>query len=164
VYVAPAGRGRGTGGALYDELLGRLDASALRLAVGGVAVPNEASVRLHLSRGFVEVGTFHEAGWKLGRFWDVTWYERQLAVPPLAEEVRAIVASGGTREDVARAIEAGTEAGGVRLVEGAGDGVPVVDPDSRETVGAIAAEGPLSDGDRLMLQWCAEAALPLWPE
>lgn len=163
VYVASAGRGRGVGGALYDELLRRLDASPLRLALGGVALPNEASVRLHLSRGFVEVGTFHEAGWKLGRFWDVAWYERMLAVPSLVEEVRGLVAAGASPSEVARAIEVGIAAGAVRLVEGngSGHGVAVVDPESRRTLGRLEVDGPLSDGDRLMLQWCAEAVRPL---
>jgi phosphinothricin acetyltransferase len=80
VYVAEAGRGRGVGGALYDALFDRLDACpAVRLAVAGVAEPNEASTRLHLSRGFTPVGRFTGIGTKFGRSWDVTWYQRPLA-------------------------------------------------------------------------------------
>jgi phosphinothricin acetyltransferase len=83
VYVAEGGRGRGVGRALYDELLARLDACpAVRLAVAGVAEPNEASTRLHLACGFTRVGTFHGAGTKFGRTWDVTWYERTLGHAP----------------------------------------------------------------------------------
>jgi phosphinothricin acetyltransferase len=78
IYVADAARGAGVGGALYDALLARLDESPLRLAVAGVAEPNEASTRLHLSRGFTKVGTFTGIGVKLGRAWDVTWYQRPL--------------------------------------------------------------------------------------
>jgi phosphinothricin acetyltransferase len=81
VYVAASGRGAGVGGALYDALLARLAASPLRLAVAGVAEPNEASTRLHLSRGFTRVGTFTGVGTKFGRSWDVTWYQRSLARP-----------------------------------------------------------------------------------
>jgi phosphinothricin acetyltransferase len=44
-----------------------------------VALPNEASERLHRAHGFAEVGTFHAVGVKLGRLWDVTWYERPLS-------------------------------------------------------------------------------------
>jgi phosphinothricin acetyltransferase len=81
VYVASDARGTGVGGALYDALLARLEAlPALRLAVAGVAVPNEGSTRLHLSRGFTPVGTFTGIGWKFGRAWDVTWYQRPLTV------------------------------------------------------------------------------------
>ena len=77
-YVAESARRRGVAGALYDELLARLEASPLRLAVAGIAEPNEASTRLHVSRGFTRVGTFSGVGTKFGRSWDVTWYERPL--------------------------------------------------------------------------------------
>jgi phosphinothricin acetyltransferase len=63
---------------LYDELLTRLEASPLRLAVAGIAEPNEASTRLHLGRGFTFVGTFTGVGTKFGRSWDVSWYQRPL--------------------------------------------------------------------------------------
>jgi phosphinothricin acetyltransferase len=78
VYVAEASRGRGVGSALYTALLARLDAGALRLAVGGVTEPNPASTRLHLVHGFAPVGTFTGVGTKFGRTWDVTWYQRPL--------------------------------------------------------------------------------------
>ena len=85
VYVAAGARGRGVGGALYDALLPRLEALPdLRLAVAGVALPNDASTRLHLSRGFTPVGTFTGIGWKFGRVWDVTWYQRPLTVDSAA--------------------------------------------------------------------------------
>jgi len=78
VYVAGEHRGAGVGDALYRELLARLDASGLRLAVAGVTEPNPASERLHLAHGFTEVGTFRGVGVKLGRAWDVRWYQRPL--------------------------------------------------------------------------------------
>jgi L-amino acid N-acyltransferase YncA len=83
VYVAENGRGRGIGGALYDELLARLDRTpGLRLAVAGIAEPNEASIRLHVSKGFTYVGTFTGVGTKFGRTWDVSWYQRPLGDAP----------------------------------------------------------------------------------
>jgi phosphinothricin acetyltransferase len=79
VYVAETARGRGVGHALYAELLGRLEAGGVRLlAVAGIALPNDASERLHRAHGFTEVGTFHSVGVKFGREWDVRWYERSL--------------------------------------------------------------------------------------
>jgi L-amino acid N-acyltransferase YncA len=79
VYVASSARGRGVGRALYDALLAELEASPLLLAVAGITQPNPASVALHVACGFTPVGTFHGVGHKLGRTWDVTWYERALA-------------------------------------------------------------------------------------
>ena len=79
VYVAEAARRRGVGSALYDELLLRLDRTPnLRLAVAGIAEPNEPSIRLHLSKGFTYVGTFTGVGTKFARTWDVSWYQRPL--------------------------------------------------------------------------------------
>jgi L-amino acid N-acyltransferase YncA len=79
VYVAAGARGGGVGRALYDALLAELEASPLLLAVAGITQPNPASVALHVACGFTPVGTFHGVGRKLGRTWDVTWYERPLA-------------------------------------------------------------------------------------
>ena len=78
LYVDERARGQGVGGALYAELLQQLDGVGLRLAVAGVAQPNPASDRLHRAHGFVEVGTFRNVGVKLGRAWDVRWYQRPL--------------------------------------------------------------------------------------
>ena len=78
LYVAERARGQGVGGALYAELLRGLDGVGLRLAVAGVGQPNPASDRLHRAHGFVEVGTFRNVGVKLGRAWDVRWYQRPL--------------------------------------------------------------------------------------
>ena len=83
VYVARQAQRGGVGGALYDDLLSRLDRlPKLQLAVAGMTEPNEASRRLHESRGFAYVGTFHGIGTKFGRGWDVTWFERSLGHTP----------------------------------------------------------------------------------
>ncbi len=81
IYVDSAARRSGVGGALYDSLLKQLDAGPLRLAVAGIALPNNGSVALHESRGFESVGVFREVGVKLGRVWDVQWFQRRLANP-----------------------------------------------------------------------------------
>jgi len=75
VYVAPAAVGQGLGRALYDALLTRCDEAGVHRCVAGIALPNEASVALHLACGFRPVGTFTEVGFK-GRWVDVAWYER----------------------------------------------------------------------------------------
>ena len=61
---------------LLEELCGE---DSVHRAYGGVALPNPASVALHEQLGFVQVATYHEVGYKLGRFWDVSWYERDLS-------------------------------------------------------------------------------------
>ncbi len=78
IYVAPDAQGRGIGKALYGRLIELLQASPLRLAVGGMTEPNPASAALHESLGFTRVGTFEGVGIKFDRPWDVTWYQRPL--------------------------------------------------------------------------------------
>lgn len=78
IYVAEQARGRGVAKRLYGQLFELLDASALQLAVAGIAEPNPASTALHRGFGFEPVGTFTGIGEKFGRLWDVTWYERRL--------------------------------------------------------------------------------------
>jgi L-amino acid N-acyltransferase YncA len=78
IYLDRAARGRGVGRALYGRLIELLEASPLRLAVGGMTEPNPASAALHESLGFTLVGTFTGVGVKFGQPWDVTWYQRPL--------------------------------------------------------------------------------------
>ena len=79
VYVAPDATGRGVGGALYRELLGRLAATdRFHRAYAVVALPNDSSEAFHLAHGFVHRGTLTEAGHKFGRYLDVAYYERAL--------------------------------------------------------------------------------------
>ena len=63
---------------LGSALLDALHDEDLHRAFALVAVPNDASEALHRGLGYRLVGTWSEAGRKLGRWWDVRWYERPL--------------------------------------------------------------------------------------
>ena len=76
VYCAPSATGRGVGRRLYDELLQQLAGEDVHRAYAGVALPNDASLKLHRSLGFTDVGVFTEVGRKFDRWWDVLWLER----------------------------------------------------------------------------------------
>lgn len=78
VYLDPAATGQGLGRRLGAELLAVLAQEDLHRAFALVAVPNDASEALHQRLGYRLVGTWSEAGRKLGRWWDVRWYERPL--------------------------------------------------------------------------------------
>lgn len=78
VYLAPGEGGRGLGSRLYARLFGALGGEDVHRALAGITLPNDASVRLHERFGFHRVGVFRENGRKLGRYWDVAWYEKPL--------------------------------------------------------------------------------------
>lgn len=76
IYLAPGEVGQGLGTKLYERLFAALGGEDLHRLVAGITLPNEASVRLHERMGFERVGVFTANGRKLGRYWDVAWYER----------------------------------------------------------------------------------------
>ena len=78
VYVDPTSHRRGFGRALYGELLRLLREQRFQVACAGVTLPNEASVALHESLGFVAVGVYPRIGFKLGSWWDVGWWQLAL--------------------------------------------------------------------------------------
>jgi phosphinothricin acetyltransferase len=56
-------------------LLGILKLQGFHGAFAGITLPNDASVGLHESLGFRQVGQYPRAGYKLGQWYDVgTWY------------------------------------------------------------------------------------------
>ena len=79
IYLHPERTGRGFGNALYSRLLDVLAREeTVHRAYGGIAEPNPESVTLHRRLGFELAGTFREVGFKFGRYWDVSWYEKSL--------------------------------------------------------------------------------------
>lgn len=74
VYVDPGARGRGVGRALYDDLLPKLRAAGFRTVIAGIALPNEASVRLHEAVGMRPAGVLPKVGFKFGAWRDVGYW------------------------------------------------------------------------------------------
>jgi L-amino acid N-acyltransferase YncA len=78
VYLAAGARGRGIGRLLYDDLLARLAADRVHTVVALVALPNDASLALHRTCGFAEIGLMREVGHKHGRWVDTAWLQLML--------------------------------------------------------------------------------------
>jgi phosphinothricin acetyltransferase len=78
IYLAPGHVGRGVGRALYEALLAECARRGFHCAMGGIALPNPASVALHEKVGFVKVAHFREVGLKLDRRIDVGYWQRML--------------------------------------------------------------------------------------
>ncbi len=79
VYVHNNQVGRGIGTQLYGVLIPELARRGFRTAVGGIALPNDASVRLHERLGFTKVGEFREIGTKFGAWTNVGYWQKLFA-------------------------------------------------------------------------------------
>jgi len=79
VYLDRAFTSRGLGQILYSILISLLKLQGVKTVYGGVTVPNIASEKLHESLGFTRLGTYHNAGYKIGKWHDVAWFEKAIA-------------------------------------------------------------------------------------
>ena len=75
VYVESGLVGSGIGSKLYDALIPELRRRSFHCAMGGIALPNTASVALHEKKVFIKVAHFREVGWKFQRRIDVGYWE-----------------------------------------------------------------------------------------
>lgn len=81
VYVADAAQRQGAGRLLYAALVDTLRAQGFTQAVARIALPNEASIKLHETVGFRRAGVLREVGWKSGQWIDVGLWQCELAEP-----------------------------------------------------------------------------------
>ena len=75
VYVHKDHFRKGIGRKLYAELLKDMKASGLKTAIGGITLPNDASIHLHESFGFKKVAHFKEVGHKFDQWLDVGFWQ-----------------------------------------------------------------------------------------
>lgn len=75
IYLKNGCGGKGLGTRLYSELLS-LVLLQRHTIIGGIALPNEASVRLHEKCGFRKVAHFSEVGWKFDKWIDVGFWQK----------------------------------------------------------------------------------------
>jgi L-amino acid N-acyltransferase YncA len=75
VYLSPQATGKGWGSQLYEVLLKELKAAGLHVAIGGITLPNPASVALHERFGMEKVAHFKEVGYKFEKWLDVGYWQ-----------------------------------------------------------------------------------------
>jgi len=81
VYLDPASKGKGLGSALYVALIEALRARSMQTVIGGIALPNEASIAMHERMGFEKVAHFKRVGFKQDRWIDVGYWQLLLERP-----------------------------------------------------------------------------------
>lgn len=75
VYVHHGEHGKGIGSKLYGRLIQILKELGFHAIIGGITLPNEASVKLHEKMGFKKVAEFEEVGYKFGKWLNVGYWE-----------------------------------------------------------------------------------------
>jgi phosphinothricin acetyltransferase len=78
VYLDQDCLGRGLGSQLYTALFASLKEKGVHSVIGGVALPNPASIALHEKFGMARVAHFKEVGFKFGKWIDVAYWQLTL--------------------------------------------------------------------------------------
>lgn len=78
MYIDSGHVGHGTGSALYANLIAAVRDRGIHVLIGGISLPNEASVALNEKFGFRKVAHFAEVGFKFGKWIDVGYWQLAL--------------------------------------------------------------------------------------
>ena len=86
VYIRSDKRGKGLGKFLLREIIKSAEEQDYHVLIGGIDASNTASINLHEKEGFVFSGTIKQAGYKFGKWLDLSFYQLILKTPKYPEE------------------------------------------------------------------------------
>lgn len=75
VYLSHQMQGRGLGAKLYEAIFSRLKEGGINAVIGGITLPNPASVALHEKMGMRKVAYFEKVGFKFNQWHDVGYWQ-----------------------------------------------------------------------------------------
>lgn len=75
IYLAQNQKGKNIGSELYGRLITEIFETAAHTIIAGIALPNEASIKLHEKLGFVKTAYFPQVGFKFGEWIDVGYWQ-----------------------------------------------------------------------------------------
>jgi phosphinothricin acetyltransferase len=78
VYLQNEAVSRGVGSQLYEVLFSVLKGKGVHVAIGGIALPNEASASLHEKFGMKKIAHFEQVGFKFEKWVDVGYWQAVL--------------------------------------------------------------------------------------
>jgi len=78
VYLTPKEQGKGLGTELYQALISELKQKSIHSVLGGITLPNPASVALHEKLGMTKVAHFHQVGRKFDQWLDTGYWQLTL--------------------------------------------------------------------------------------
>lgn len=92
----------GIGKKMYAILIDILHLQNIKNIYGCVTSPNENSEKLHEYLGFTKLGTYHNAGYKCGKWHDVMWFEKSIGAYTL--EPSSFVPVGALDSEIIKTI------------------------------------------------------------
>ena len=78
IYIDHEKAGNGFGKELYNELISMLKKFGFKQAIASIALPNEASVKLHEQLGYKKSGILRNVGLKFGQWIDVGYWQLEI--------------------------------------------------------------------------------------
>ncbi|NJK38062.1 MAG: N-acetyltransferase [Oscillatoriales cyanobacterium RM1_1_9] len=75
IYLDHQAVNRGIGSTLYQELFTQLRNRQFQTVIGGISLPNSASIALHEKFGFEKVAHFKSVGYKFDQWIDVGYWQ-----------------------------------------------------------------------------------------
>lgn len=78
IYLAPDHRRCGLGGALLEELERCMKDQGIHSSIACITSSNKGSIAFHEKHGYRVCGTHTACGYKLGRWLDITWMQKQI--------------------------------------------------------------------------------------
>jgi len=78
IYLSNNAVSKGLGSRLYERLFSQLRGKSLHIAIGGITLPNTASVAIHEKFGMKKVAHFEAVGYKFGQWLDVGYWQMAL--------------------------------------------------------------------------------------
>ncbi|MEP1446014.1 MAG: N-acetyltransferase family protein [Paraglaciecola sp.] len=79
IYLSSQAQGKGLGTQLYKALLVKLKSLGINNVIGGITLPNPASVALHEKLQMQKVAHFPKVGFKFGKWLDVGYWQLNLS-------------------------------------------------------------------------------------
>ncbi len=76
IYLDSNYGGKGHGTHMYHALISILEKNNIHTIIGGIALPNEGSIKLHEKLGFKKIAHFEEVGYKFEKWIDVGYWQK----------------------------------------------------------------------------------------
>ncbi|WP_111709512.1 GNAT family N-acetyltransferase [Lutibacter citreus] len=78
IYIMQNAIGKGIGKKLYEHLINDLKSRNIHSIIGGISLPNEASIAIHEKFGFKKIAHFKEVGLKFNKWIDVGYWQLKI--------------------------------------------------------------------------------------